>query len=65
MDNYIDISVDKICEHMYCTECGNKTIYLPRWTGQENYYIGICNTCKNDNAEFVYDNETPEEKAGV
>lgn len=66
MDDILDDSLDdKICDVMYCTDCGNNPAMLPRWTGKENWYIGICNTCNTGNAEFVLDPETPEEASGV
>tara|TARA_R100000808_G_C2023261_1_gene70470 strand:- start:185 stop:358 length:174 start_codon:yes stop_codon:yes gene_type:complete len=39
---------------MRCTKCGEKPKMMPRYVGN-NFYVGICNTCGSDLAEFVGD----------
>ena len=57
----IDVAVDKMCEHTWCLQCGSNPTMVPMWTGKENYYTGHCE-CSEEEQEFVYDPETPEEK---
>ena len=45
---------DKICEHIYCTTCGESPKVWPVWSGKENWYAGECDTC-DEYAEFVLD----------
>ena len=56
-----DATQDKICDSMYCTECGNSPKIWPIWSGKENWYAGECDTC-NDYAEFYLD---PEDRSEI
>ncbi len=50
----LEAKEDKICEHIYCTTCGESPKVWPIWSGKENWYAGECDTC-NEYAEFVLD----------
>ena len=53
-DKIINTEKEKIKIDMRCTTCGQKPKLMPRYVGS-NFYMGICNTCKEDIAEFVGD----------
>ena len=60
-----DDQLDILCNNTYCTECGENPTKVPEYTGSENWYEGECEKCDNLKAEFVFDMETPEQKACV